>query len=299
MAGVGTTLYVDFGTSGVYQYASGTLTQVDKRDGEQLFGLGSYLYADFGAKEGLYSYYGEKWTIVSEMDAEGMTGVGKVLYIDFGTSGLYQYVQGSKPTPVKGPEGTTANPEQILGVGSYLYADFGKAGVYRYYSSKWTKINSNDAEGMANVGTVLYLDCGSLGVYRGGTLIDKRNADQLLGVGPDLYADFGLEFGLYRFDGKAWTSVSPMDAEGMAGVGSDLYVGDKGSGVYRNVKGVLANDIDIKADPLQVSRVVNSPIHGTLNLQPDGSFTYTPALNYNGMDSFTYIAIDDEGAESN
>lgn len=32
--------------------------------------------------------------------------------------------------------------------------------------------------------------------------------------------------------------------------------------------------------------------HGTLNLEADGSFTYTPHLNYNGGDSFTYRASD-------
>ena len=34
------------------------------------------------------------------------------------------------------------------------------------------------------------------------------------------------------------------------------------------------------------------PTHGTLTLNADGSFTYTPALNFNGTDSFTYKAND-------
>src|SRR5436190_2315522 len=36
----------------------------------------------------------------------------------------------------------------------------------------------------------------------------------------------------------------------------------------------------------------SSPAHGTLSLNSDGSFSYTPALNYNGPDSFTYKAND-------
>ena len=38
--------------------------------------------------------------------------------------------------------------------------------------------------------------------------------------------------------------------------------------------------------------VVNGPDHGTLALNGNGSFTYTPEANYNGTDSFTYRAND-------
>ncbi len=41
--------------------------------------------------------------------------------------------------------------------------------------------------------------------------------------------------------------------------------------------------------------LVNGPQHGTLQLQPNGSFTYTPNANYNGTDSFTYRANDGSG----
>src|SRR5207245_2518026 len=34
------------------------------------------------------------------------------------------------------------------------------------------------------------------------------------------------------------------------------------------------------------------PTHGTLTLNANGSFTYTPAANFNGADSFTYTAND-------
>jgi VCBS repeat-containing protein len=34
------------------------------------------------------------------------------------------------------------------------------------------------------------------------------------------------------------------------------------------------------------------PAHGTLTLQPDGSFTYTPATNFVGADSFSYTVTD-------
>jgi VCBS repeat-containing protein len=55
--------------------------------------------------------------------------------------------------------------------------------------------------------------------------------------------------------------------------------------------GVLANDTDPDGDTL--SAVAGSgPSHGTLSRNADGSFTYTPAADYNGSDSFTYRASD-------
>jgi hypothetical protein len=56
--------------------------------------------------------------------------------------------------------------------------------------------------------------------------------------------------------------------------------------------GVLGNDSDPNDDPLAASLVTN-PANGTLSsFLPDGSFTYTPNLDFTGTDSFTYKAND-------
>src|SRR5262249_53289120 len=44
--------------------------------------------------------------------------------------------------------------------------------------------------------------------------------------------------------------------------------------------------------------LVSGPTRGSLTLNADGSFTYTPSANYNGTDSFTYKA-NDGTADSN
>src|SRR5204862_315560 len=55
--------------------------------------------------------------------------------------------------------------------------------------------------------------------------------------------------------------------------------------------GVLTNDTDADGNALTAA-VVSDVAHGTLSLNPNGSFTYTPTANYSGSDSFTYKAND-------
>jgi VCBS repeat-containing protein len=54
---------------------------------------------------------------------------------------------------------------------------------------------------------------------------------------------------------------------------------------------VLTNDTDPDGNTLSAS-LVTDVAHGTLSLGSDGAFTYTPASNYNGTDSFVYSASD-------
>ncbi|SFW86050.1 tandem-95 repeat protein, partial [Chitinophaga sancti] len=54
---------------------------------------------------------------------------------------------------------------------------------------------------------------------------------------------------------------------------------------------VVLNDTDGDGDVLTASVVVN-PVHGTVTQKPDGSFTYTPGTNYNGLDTMRYSLCD-------
>ena len=56
-------------------------------------------------------------------------------------------------------------------------------------------------------------------------------------------------------------------------------------------KGVLTNDTDVDLDTLTAT-VVTGPVHGTLTLNANGGFTYMPAADFSGADSFTYKASD-------
>ena len=73
---------------------------------------------------------------------------------------------------------------------------------------------------------------------------------------------------------------------------ADAYeVDEDGTLIVSVAEGVLANDADAQAEPL-TAILVDQPTHGALTLNPDGSFTYAPAADYNGTDSFTYQAGD-------
>ena len=60
------------------------------------------------------------------------------------------------------------------------------------------------------------------------------------------------------------------------------------------ITGVLANDSDPDFDPLTITSV-SQPTNGTVVDNGDGTITYTPNLNFNGVDSYTYSITDGRG----
>ena len=70
--------------------------------------------------------------------------------------------------------------------------------------------------------------------------------------------------------------------------GNDTFTGIKGISISGNV---LTNDSDPDGDPLSAA-LATGPSHGSVNVNSNGSFTYTPTTNYVGNDSFSYIATD-------
>jgi hypothetical protein len=86
-------------------------------------------------------------------------------------------------------------------------------------------------------------------------------------------------------------TVSPVNDPPTTGVLGDSYSVLEDQTLTIAAPGVLANDSDVDGDPITAS-LVSSASHGTLALNANGSFTYAPAPNYFGPDSFTYVARD-------
>src|SRR5262249_1524282 len=75
---------------------------------------------------------------------------------------------------------------------------------------------------------------------------------------------------------------------------ADAYQLDAASLSVPAAAGVLANDINREPGALTVTSFTQ-PAHGTVVVNPDGSFVYTPAIGYYGPDAFGYVVTDSQG----
>ena len=79
---------------------------------------------------------------------------------------------------------------------------------------------------------------------------------------------------------------------------NDGYSTDEDTTLTVPAPGLLANDHDVDGDTL-VLQFPTSPLHAaSFTISADGSFSYTPAANYHGPDSFTYRVSDGHGGLS-
>jgi hypothetical protein len=83
-------------------------------------------------------------------------------------------------------------------------------------------------------------------------------------------------------------SVTVINVNGSPAAIGDQYVIHQNFPLTSSI-GVLANDRDLDGNPL-TAVLVSGPSHGTLALNTDGSFHYTPDVHFHGTDSFTYLA---------
>lgn len=109
--------------------------------------------------------------------------------------------------------------------------------------------------------------------------------------GPDTF--------VYRaFDGQAYSNnatvtitVNAVVANTAPVAAGNSYSVEEDAILSVSAPGVLGNDTDVNGDTLSAI-LVSNVTHGALTLNANGSFTYVPAANYHGNDSFTYKASD-------
>lgn len=155
-------------------------------------------------------------------------------------------------------------------------------------------INDFDPDGDdLNARVVVFPSNGSVQMDGDGTFVYTPN-DNFTGTDTFRYvANDGL---LDSNEATVTVEVQPVNDRPVAN--PDAYSTPKEMELVVNAdEGVLANDVDVDGDGLTAS-LVTTTSNGVLSLADDGSFTYTPDLDFVGVDSFTYVAIDSGGLSS-
>jgi hypothetical protein len=101
----------------------------------------------------------------------------------------------------------------------------------------------------------------------------------------------GRQEGQGPLQGGSLSNYAIVTAENVAPVANDDtgYTLPRGSSA--TFPSVLGNDTDVDSPPTSLrATLVAGPQNGTLVLNPDGTFTYTPAPLFSGTDTFTYQA---------
>lgn len=101
--------------------------------------------------------------------------------------------------------------------------------------------------------------------------------------------DYTVSDGVLTDTGHVTVTVTAVNDAPVAV--DNAYEMDEDTILNIEAPGVLNNDTDADGDTLTAMLVVG-PTNGTLVLNADGSFTYTPSPNFFGTDAFTYVAND-------
>jgi hypothetical protein len=119
--------------------------------------------------------------------------------------------------------------------------------------------------------------------------VDFDGARVISATDPTPYPSGGVSVDMWT-DAAAYVMsldsviVSPL-------VASNNYTTPRNTTLTVPAPGVLASDVGPYGAGLSAT-ALTTPAHGTLGLNANGSFTYTPAFNYTGPDAFIYQASD-------
>ena len=133
---------------------------------------------------------------------------------------------------------------------------------------------------------------------RAGDVLDRSMLSQLL-VLPAENRDASCELVYCPIEGGEVLPSRALELSILTGKNEAPVCRDVKFETYKNIAntGVLSAS-DPEGDTLTY-QLVKEPKRGTVDIAPDGSFTYTPAQNKVGKDVFTYTATDSAGNVSN
>ena len=107
--------------------------------------------------------------------------------------------------------------------------------------------------------------------------------------GPDAFT-FRVSDGVLN-SVPATVSITIQAVNDAPAATAEAYTVQSGNTLTVTSPGVLGNDTDVDSGAIQ-AQLVSGAVSGTLALNANGSFTYTPAAGYSGADGFSYRASD-------
>lgn len=91
--------------------------------------------------------------------------------------------------------------------------------------------------------------------------------------------------------GTPATQTFSINVNNLPNANSETYATAVNTALTVNAPGLLANDVDANGDPL-TAILDKNPANGSVIVNANGSFTYTPNQNFKGVDTFYYRASD-------
>ena len=147
--------------------------------------------------------------------------------------------------------------------------------------------NDTDADGNTLIaGSIVGPSHGSLSVFNDGSFSYIPNANF---NGTDSFTYKATDGTATSASATVTITVTPVNDAPVAN--NESYSTAEDTALNVTGPGILGNDTDVDSANLTATKVTD-PAHGTVTVNANGSFTYTPNANYNGADSFTYRTSD-------
>ncbi|WP_233079769.1 Ig-like domain-containing protein [Rheinheimera soli] len=135
-----------------------------------------------------------------------------------------------------------------------------------------------------------------------GTLVLNTDGSFIYQPVPDFVGNDSFIYQIVDTQGlaaQALVSLTVLPVNDAPVAQDDSYSLNKNNSLNIAAPGVLNNDFDVDGDRLVVDVApLTVPAHGSLQLNADGSFSYTPQTNYVGEDFFVYQVTDGQGGSA-